>query len=364
MRSLRVLAALSAALVSAAAARSQAPAALRGKSVTVLPVQIEVAGQSAAGDLAVRIAEVQGLMLENAGMSGVAVTEEAWSSAEEGYAVALSRQVRAHSPATDTVLGVRMTGARSLERIDWALCGRDGAVLARAAPDAETPPPGNPMEACLAVARALQGLSDLGSPTDTPATEGPMARRMRERSGLPPPAEVEEAKARLAGLRGSLRPGCAVYPVRVAGPDQADPAAAVRLAERLDAAGLGPATPVHDGIALEVAGDPNQLKVLWDTARAFRAALRAHPADQPYALLVECGPVPDVRYVHLFLCERDGGWVVVDMQNSHHQDFHRIAPDSLDDCLDLAVLRLKSRIQPPAAADGGGGDAARGTPHE
>lgn len=48
----------------------------------------------------------------------------------------------------------------------------------------------------------------------------------------------------------------------------------------------------------------------------------------------------EARGVHTFLLEADGGWVIVDYQNSHHDDFNRIHPTSLGDCCDLSVVRL------------------------
>jgi hypothetical protein len=98
---------------------------------------------------------------------------------------------------------------------------------------------------------------------------------------------------------------------------------------------------------LKIQGDPNEQKILWDTARAFRDFVRNNPPTTEYALLADYGISPasdgkqQANHVHLILCDRAGDWVLADYQNSHHPDFQSIAPKSRDDCCRLAVKRLK-----------------------
>jgi hypothetical protein len=92
----------------------------------------------------------------------------------------------------------------------------------------------------------------------------------------------------------------------------------------------------------------NEQKLLWDLARAFRDYLRANPADSNYAMLAEYFVNPaggPVGAVHFVLCEKSGDWVLVDFQNSTHEDFQRIAPKNIEDCDRLAVERLAKRLQ-------------------
>jgi hypothetical protein len=101
---------------------------------------------------------------------------------------------------------------------------------------------------------------------------------------------------------------------------------------------------------LAVKGDPNEQKVLWDTARSFRDFLRNNPPITPHALLADYGLGTSsdgkrtATHVHVILCERDGDWVLVDYQNSHHEDYQRVAPKTADDCNRLVALRLKNLL--------------------
>jgi hypothetical protein len=49
--------------------------------------------------------------------------------------------------------------------------------------------------------------------------------------------------------------------------------------------------------------------------------------------------------VHFVVCEKSGDWVLVDFQNSTHEDFQRISPKSVEDCDRLAVERLADRLK-------------------
>jgi hypothetical protein len=49
--------------------------------------------------------------------------------------------------------------------------------------------------------------------------------------------------------------------------------------------------------------------------------------------------------VHTFVFDRDGDFVIVDYQNSHHRDFRRIKPDSDENCLKLTAVRLASYLK-------------------
>jgi len=88
-------------------------------------------------------------------------------------------------------------------------------------------------------------------------------------------------------------------------------------------------------------------------ARAFRDDLRSNPPDADYAILAEYYVNPDGRQanaVHFVICEKSGGWVLADFQNSTHEDFKTIAPKSVKDCDRLAVQRLAKRLIIPEAA--------------
>jgi len=95
--------------------------------------------------------------------------------------------------------------------------------------------------------------------------------------------------------------------------------------------------------SLHTAAKGNVQKVLWDTARAFRDFVRKNPPATDYVAFADYGlSDTQVHYVHLIICDRAGDWVLIEMQNSHHPDFQRLAPESAADCNRLVVARLKN----------------------
>ena len=139
-----------------------------------------------------------------------------------------------------------------------------------------------------------------------------------------------------------------VYPVHLwTGSNESS---ADQLADVLNQQGICQAVASDTDPKLSVKGDPNEQKVLWDTAQSFRQFLRDNPPTTQYALLADYGlgrladGQQSVNHVHLILCERTGDWVLVDFQNSHHPDFQSINPETIDDCNRLAAIRLKNRL--------------------
>lgn len=49
--------------------------------------------------------------------------------------------------------------------------------------------------------------------------------------------------------------------------------------------------------------------------------------------------------MHFVVCDRKGEWVIVDMQNSHHDDYQTIKPTSKEGCNKLLVKRLKGYLK-------------------
>ena len=125
---------------------------------------------------------------------------------------------------------------------------------------------------------------------------------------------------------------------------------AEKLADGLKAKGLFDARVVAETPTWNVKGDPNEQKVLWDAAKSFREYLRTAPSQTDYSLLVDCGLPPSSQgermagHVHVVLCTADGDWVLVDFQNSHHDDFSEFAPKTVQQCIRLAQRRLEKRL--------------------
>jgi hypothetical protein len=137
-----------------------------------------------------------------------------------------------------------------------------------------------------------------------------------------------------------------VYPARVGG-DHVDPSCAAHLCKLLNEAKLCRATAAEKGPLVEGMGWPNEMQVLWLFARNVREYVREHPVDGDYILFADYwfSPRGQVWAVHFVVCDRTGDWVIVDLQNSHQEDFQRINPKTLDDCDSLVLERLKACLR-------------------
>ena len=137
-----------------------------------------------------------------------------------------------------------------------------------------------------------------------------------------------------------------VYPIHLWGGSHTS--AAGQLAKLINEAKIFQAEVTDANPNLNIKGNSNEQKILWDTARAFRDFLRKNPPPTDYALLASYAVSPDGKHeagaVHLVLCDKSGDWVLVDFQNDHHEDFQSIAPKTVEDCNRLAVMRLKTRL--------------------
>ena len=117
-----------------------------------------------------------------------------------------------------------------------------------------------------------------------------MADRLRERSGLPPQEELAAIEQRWTACRTAFKTSTlSVYPIRLW--PGSDSEGAVALAALITKQGLCRATATGTDPQLQVGGDPNQQKVLWEQARAFREHLRGAPPASDYALLADYGIV-------------------------------------------------------------------------
>ena len=93
---------------------------------------------------------------------------------------------------------------------------------------------------------------------------------------------------RLTELKGKIKTSTlAVFPVHVGG--KSDPKAAAVLAEMLTKGSFGRAEAVTTDPGFQVEGNTNELKILWDTARALHDFLRKNPPATDYVLLADYG---------------------------------------------------------------------------
>lgn len=325
-------------------------AAGKATALTVLPV--ELAGKSSA-----QVGEVLATMLERAGMTDVGVNTTEFHPPEQGdlgdTAVALATFAKANPPPTDYVLFAQIIGspAKGATEVRGIIVNRKGEVVWKDRQTGEDADfkrmkPNEPMTACLLVVQRLRGVLDLGDPTSTDAPEGKLMKRWEQKTGVPDESELKAMGERKAAFK-SAPPTVTmvVYPVRAGG--KSDAAGAIHLAKLLTDAGVARARAASDGPELEIKGDMNEQKMLWEMARGFRGYVQTKTTDADYVLFADylMGNDPAgkaaVGGVHFALCDRKGEWVIVDYQNSHHDDFNAIKPKSAEDCDRLVLKRLE-----------------------
>jgi hypothetical protein len=137
-----------------------------------------------------------------------------------------------------------------------------------------------------------------------------------------------------------------VFPTRVGG-DNIDYPSSMRLSELINDANLCQATVAENDPVLEGKGWPNEAAVLWLFANTVKEYIHQNPPNSDYVLFADYWFAPNgqVWAVHFVVCDRSGAWVIVDMQNNHHEDFQRINPKTMEDCDHLVLERLKKRLR-------------------
>ncbi len=176
---------------------------------------------------------------------------------------------------------------------------------------------------------------------------GKFARKWAEASGMPSDMEQAAMKQRFEKLKASIKTTqIAIYATCIGEERNAESAArlAVSVAQHLSCKAI----KADKQVSFQREPTANEQKLLWDLARAFRDYLRASPADSNYAMLAEYFINPSggpAGAVHFVICEKSGDWVLVDFQNSTHEDFQRISPKSVEDCDRLTVERLTKQLR-------------------
>ncbi len=333
------------------------------KSVTVFPIVLN-SGKPINGvpaEMSKNLAELVGLFLERGGVKKIEIAGTQFSPSEENdpakLANAFGQFVRAQKLNTDYALYGQFLGTpgKGVDEIRIVVVDRRGKVVLSERRDRQQlsqlgEEKIDPMIASYQLVCRLKRLWGLADPNRKDAPQGKMAELWAKKSGLPPKSELEAMQSRLSSLRKTIKTSTiAVFPVRISG--KSDEQAAVRLAEMLTKKDIGHAEPVHSDLKLDVKPNTNQAKIVWDIARAFRDFLCKHPPAADYALLADysIGHTADgklaVGGVQFILCDRKGGWVLVDLRNSHHPDFQRINPQSPDDCNRLVVEALGNDLR-------------------
>jgi tetratricopeptide (TPR) repeat protein len=210
-----------------------------------------------------------------------------------------------------------------------------------------------PMTLSVLLAERLSPELGLNEETAKAAKPGKMASLMEERSGLPPESERAALPQRQKELREARKNlTLTVFPAQIG--DTTNSASSTLLAKMITDAGLCKAVPAKQSPLLKVRRDPSQMKMLWDLARAFREYCKKNPAGSDYALFSACAFNPErweQGYVHFVVCDRNGEWVIVDMQFSDLPDYQNIKPTSIEGCSKLVVRRLEAFLKFSIADD-------------
>lgn len=332
------------------------PVKLGEKSVTVFPVVITPV-KNMGPDMRHRIGEVVGMLLERSGMEDVRLGEAEFlpkgGQSSEEIAKAFGEFVTSQKIETAYGLFAEIQGQpkSGVQAIQIVVAEATGNVVLTEATERDVfsrsgpMVPKDPMSCCVFIASRLEEPWNLSGPLRANAPRGKVEENWRKKTGLPSDEEFAAMRQREAKLRKQFRESTVeVYPSQ-----KFDSSTAAKLASLLADVGFSSVEATKQGPDLEVPGSPNEQEVLWRTARRARAYFQKNTPSTDYVLVADfaIGQVEGktkVGAVHWFLCDRRGEWVMVDFQNSHHGDFRRLEPDSVEDCLELVKVRLKKRL--------------------
>lgn len=320
------------------------------RSITVFPVML-------SGTPSTDVANVVGIFLERGGLPRVELSDTAYAPTAAQDAATRTAGfgafVRQQSLSTDHALLVDMLGTpgKSIDEISTTLVDRSGAVVfldrqKRGDAAFDQSKLNEPMDGCVFVIQRLRSQLSLDDPFRSGAPESRLATRMQQRAGVPDQRELDAMHARLAALRAAgPRASLRVYPARVGSDWPA--ATATDLVARVQQSGLITATTATTKLTFAPKPGTNQQQVLWSGARAAQAALRKLPPSTDYALVCDFLPSGTGTFgaVHTMVFAADGELVLVDFQNSHHEDFQAVHPESVADCCELAARSLIAALR-------------------
>ncbi|MHC4940094.1 MAG: hypothetical protein ACYTHK_14085 [Planctomycetota bacterium] len=319
-------------------------AAIGKGSVTVYPVIM-------LGKPQPEVAKVVAVLLERGGLEQIELASDAYTpdaddfdAQSRGFACYAKQQsieteyalfgVYVGSPETGVaeVRGVLVDGTGN---VLWSDCQRPGDR------DFDRVKPNNPMSCTKLLVERLRKPLELEDPFRVDAPRGKIDRQMQRQSGIPNDAE----RAAMRDRAGAVKKGASVvvYPTLVGA--KFEPAAA--LVASINERGHLKARP-GETVRFAFRGNMNQQKVLWSAARSIQEQVRTIKPDADYVLFTHYVIARGGKKafgVHTFLLDRNGEFVVVDYQNSHHDDFKRINPHTSADCAKLAVVRLAGYLE-------------------
>ncbi|RJP25497.1 MAG: hypothetical protein C4527_16950 [Candidatus Omnitrophota bacterium] len=321
-----------------------------GLSFTVYPI---LAGDQWRND----VGEVVATFLERGGVQNLEIPEVSfqpasdmdWDQTIQEFGKFIQNQsIKTQYALYGEFVGTRQSGVQEVRTV---VVDAKGSLIWN---DRQTPKdaefkqvnPRNPMTCCVLMAKRLQTRFSLDDPLRENAPEGKMAERWREKSGAPTEEEKQSLEKRLALLKKNHEAASiTIYPVRIG--SKTDREHAETLGKTINEKKLMKAQLAENDVILNIPGNSNETKVLWDMARAFREELRKNPPKTQYALYADYImqlPTGPVRGVHFVICDNNGEWVMVDLQNEYQTEFKTINPKTVDDCNRIIIECLENRI--------------------
>lgn len=338
----------------ALAARLAALAA-RGPATPVTLLPIKLLGRPDAN-----AADALGLVLERQGMPDLEVAAAAFAPAADATWDQLPGLLAAHVRSVEAKQAERAwlyaeflgTPKRGPEEVRFVLVDHTGALLIAdrqlpTDPDFKRTAGRDPDPlgcATLVADRLFKNAGWKKAPGSI--KDGKFSELWRAKSGLADQRELAAMRQRRDALRENVaKAKVAVLPtISVA---THDAASAARLADCVAKALGCTAVAATEGNKLQVAPDSNEQKRLWDLARGLRESLRQHPVDADYVLVADLG-IPEhdgPRWVHVAVCDKAGGFVIVDMLNDQSPQFRKAQPKTLQDAEQLAAAHLRQLLR-------------------
>ena len=332
-------------------------------SVTIFPVILWPTNEpKRAGDICKDIAKVVGFMLEQAGMGNLEPADTAFLlPAEVDFDQAgqhFGAFVRDNPITTDYALYGEFLGRKgpdgpTFEEVRAVIVDKAGDCVWV---DRQTPEdrdfkrlkPDCPMTCCVLLTERVR--TQLGIPESArdDSGKGKFARMVADSSPGPGEAEWAAMEQRQAVMKeAGKRAKVAVLPVRLFN-DKVSMEDATYLTRLLNEANLCEAQALDAPLYVEIQRSRDEQKLLWDLARAFKDHVKQNPPEADYALLADYmmgAPGKRAGAVHFVICDRHGEWVIVDFQNSHHDDFKSIDPRTIEDCGRLVAKRLEGYLR-------------------
>ena len=317
-------------------------------SITIYPIIM-------LGEPHRNVAEVAAVFLEAANVKEIEVSEDEFNTSVVSdvweTASSFSTYVRGVELTTDYAmlgeyLGSPETAPAGIE-VRSVVVDREGRLVwvdsqKPGDPDFDAIKPDCPMTCTYFMVHRLRTRLGLPDPEREGAPEGRWSAYLNKASGLPSDEEFSAMEERLSAVRdGFASAMLVVFPVLVN--DAVSTEHAQSLVKALNEVQTCKAKVAPDAPVLEVEPSPNEAKMLWSLAQSFRQHVRNNAIDGDYALYAQYmveSESGEAHAVHFVVCDAEGDWVVVDLQNSHKPDFQALAPLTEEKCDGLVVIRL------------------------